>query len=535
MKKNFISAMSGTVILIVIVANLFLISCSHEQDVVVPEVPTETGEVGSYIDSVYNANYRLYVIEDDTTAYPKMSGNTILTREERSIGRKLNNYALKMLVDYGLDKSKSMALSPMSASMLYSMMANFTNNEYEKYKYMSEMGLEYDMEKDLSSYHMKMSEITKENEGERDFETGFSVENDMLMDAGSTVYQSFLSTARAYNVDVMGVNFDDSKELSQYNDKIREKVGESSVGLNSLSTNKKQSLVSSAFSFKQLWKNRFSIDTQYTDFTDANGKIFKQKMLTRQDKEHFRFFNDFCMLELPYEGDKFSMLVALPDSNSTLSQALSELSERGFNHCSETTCDSTRSYHGVTFTKRIGKTGLLKYINGVFVDTVYVADTIVIDTLATDTLLKIRMPEFKYSGTIALNSSSNAANYTLYNTNLNKVSPNGFTLSNIYQSCCIEVTRDGTKATVEAGPTITPGWYYGGSSSGSGESGNYMKKPIIIGDEEYVTYVRFASRGEHTHKYIVEDFCVNRPFVVFIKENKTGTVLFSACIKTLDN
>lgn len=35
--------------------------------------------------------------------------------------------------------------------------------------------------------------------------------------------------------------------------------------------------------------------------------------------------------------------------------------------------------------------------------------------------------------------------------------------------------------------------------------------------------------------YVVEDFCVNRPFLVFIRENNTGSILFSACIKSLND
>ena len=534
MKKMKIDAFAHRLngIGMMLAAGVLCVCCSESDSDAMLSNHLSEGDTTTRYDSTYNAAYNLYVVDDDTTAYTDISDNVILNNKEKTIGIKLAEYAVKMLVDYGLDNTQNMILSPMSATMLYSMMSNFTStdNNDNHNEYMEEMELDATLESDLNSYQRKINEIVEENEDMQDDETCFSVENDMLMKAGKTVFQSFLSTTRAYKVNVKGVNFSNTQEVSQLNNSIRSKVDENNVGIGSLTSSKIESFVSSALSFKQFWKYGFSIDSTFTVFAGDNGITYQRKMLTRQSKERFNFFDNFGMLELPYKGDKYSMLVVLPNQKKTLAQTLAELKKASLNHCAHVTCDTTRSYHGISYNERMGKTGLLRYKNGVFVDTVYVADTIVVDTLETDTILKIRMPEFKYSGTVALNNSARNSSKQIYSTNLGKVSPHGFTLGNIYQSCCIEVTCEGTKATAKADIEIPI------INTGTINNHDFNVVPIApSSDEDIITYVRFTSNGERTHNYVVEDFCINRPFIVFIRENNTGSILFSACIKTLND
>lgn len=527
--RAFAQRLNGVGLLLA--AGVLCVCCSEGDTEVMSSNNLSGADTTAKYDSIYNAAYNLYVVEDDTTTYSDISDKATLNNKEKAIGARLAEYAVKMLVDYGQKDSRNTALSPMSATMLYSMMSNFASmrTDDNNNEYMEEMGLDATMESDLNSYQRKIYEVVRENEDKNDAETCFSVENDMLMKAGKTVYQSFLSTTRAYKVKVKGINFSNSQEFSQLNNDIKSKVDEDNVGIGRLTSSKEESLVSSALSFKQLWKYGFSIDSTFTTFSDNNGLTFQRKMLTRQSKERFNFFNNFGMLELPYKGDKYSMLVVLPNQQKTLTQVLAELSSVGLNNCVQVTCDTTRSYRAVSYNERIGKKGLLRYKNGVFVDTVYVADTIVVDTLETDTILKIRMPEFKYSGTLALNN--NAQNTKrIYDMNMGKVSPLGFTLGNIFQSCCIEVTREGTKATAKADiaiPIITTDKSWTGTTT----------QPVTprLDNEDVITYIRFTSNGERIHDYVVEDFCVNRPFLVFIRENNTGSILFSACIKSLND
>lgn len=504
-------------------------ACSKQNlddEAVVPQQPSQPQEE---LNTSYSDDYRLYVIEDDTTVYKPSDNRRGLTPKENAIGRSLSSYAVKMLIDYDGDRQNTV-LSPMSATLLYSMMANFANTDAtsDANEYMSEIGLDPAVADDMNSYQRRIACLEENADARDDAETSFSVENEMFIQEGREVYNSFLSTTRSYKVKVKGVDFNNKSEMSQINNAIRKHVGENSVGISTTAAGGTASLVSSSLSFQQLWKTPFGIDSIATVFTDTSGGTVERKMLVKSGKSQFCRFGGYSMLELPYKGDKFSMFVLLPDENKTLAQTLTAVQKAGLPYCMEITGDTTRTFHGTSYSNRKEKIKIIRYRSGYDPETVFETDTIVTDTLETDTILNIRIPKFKFSGTMALNSSSlqNTAKSRLYTANLKKVSPGGFTLSNIWQSCCIEITREGTKASAKGElpfPVIN-----------TINTGATAQNSAIIIRPSHDYYERVVPQGKRSHETVVEPFFVNRPFTVFIRENLTGAILFSASIKTLD-
>ncbi|XP_006150355.1 serpin I2 [Tupaia chinensis] len=72
-----------------------------------------------------------------------------------------------------------------------------------------------------------------------------------------------------------------------------------------------------AIYFKGDWKQKFrKEDTQLTDFTKKDGSTVKIPMMKALLKTKYGYFSEFSMnyqvLELPYKGDEFSLVIILP-------------------------------------------------------------------------------------------------------------------------------------------------------------------------------------------------------------------------------
>ena len=144
----------------------------------------------------------------------------------------------------------------------------------------------------------------------------------------------------------------------------------------------------------------------------------------------------------------------------------------------------------------------------------------VVDTLITDTLIDIRIPKFKLQASTGLNpqnSGTNSATKIMYQTNLPKVSPNGYKLSNVFQVCNFEVSEESTSASSGGTIIVITG----------GTSHNYS----IIPSHDAAT----APKGRKIKDTVVVPFHIMSPFAVFIRENEIGTIPFACSIKTINN
>lgn len=91
------------------------VSCNKESD----SLPQGT----------FDSDYGLYVIDDGQEVSDMEDSYSAFDDKEKMIGRALNDYAVKMLIDYEGDKGNTL-LSPISVSVLYSMLANFTGKQW---------------------------------------------------------------------------------------------------------------------------------------------------------------------------------------------------------------------------------------------------------------------------------------------------------------------------------------------------------------------------------------------------------------------
>ena len=161
-KRSFISSLSHLTFVLAATALVCgFISCSGVEDAVTGPKPDSSTQEESKRDSSYSQELRLYILENDTVAYSQMDVNAKLTDAECNIGKKLSEYAVKMLVDYEQADEENTVLSPLSATTLYSMMANFTEDNVGNSEncYKEEMGVANVSTDQLNSYSRKIASM----------------------------------------------------------------------------------------------------------------------------------------------------------------------------------------------------------------------------------------------------------------------------------------------------------------------------------------------------------------------------------------
>ncbi len=459
---------------------LFACSSSHDDSANVKPSEQEKTPVKPTYDSVYNVGYGMYVVADDTIAYNKVNYTHEVSSTESAIKKVLNEFSVEMLVEFvKADERKNIIVSPVSATMIYSLMSNFwdvnKSNLFKKNMKISDAKTD-----DINSYSRKLLNnnilIGKKNDN-----GDYKISNCIWMQRDGTVYQSFLSMTNFYETSIKGIDFNNNNSISYIDSEIRQQTGRLNpeIGISDLWSRESNSIVTSSVSFKKEWETSFDVDSTYAQvFENVDGTTTKCKMLTSVRKAKYGDFDSFQMLKIPYKEGEFSMYILLPHQGKNLSQSLSDMKDIGMEKCFDVVEASQNSN----------------------------------DSWDEDTLISIRLPRFEYAATTALNpsSSKNSVQTAMYQENLPLVSPNGFKLNNIFQTCFIEVNELGTNAFAQTVGTQ------------DGEHKTYAV-PMIM---------------NHAYKLaddniIVIPFNVVRPFALFIRDMEFGSISFACGIETL--
>ena len=491
--------------------------CCSKDEVEPIQTSSSEGEIVAY-DSVYNASYNLYVIDNDTTAYNLQDYDSPLTSVEKMVCKSLNEYAVKLLEDYSGTSSENTILSPFSASMLYSLMANFTDEKNTDNAFKESMGIASVNNKVINSFFRKYlnkkyqpskSDVNKEQ---------LSFDSHLWMNKKSAVYKSFLSTTDYYGFGVKGVDLEQESSIDAINNFVNAKIGSKDALINKSSIEKSKPLVTSSMTFKGEWKEKFYVDSAKTNlFENLNGSKTLCKILRSTRKGRYSSFNTYDMIEIPYKGGSYSMFIVLPHTADGLSESLMELNKQGVVRCMDWVSDTTRTYHGEYLIPRDTITNYGTYT--------------VVDTLITDTIFDIRIPKFKLCALTGLNPKNMAGNSAaklMYQANLPKVSPNGYSLSNVFQSCSFEINEQSTSASSDGSITIK-------ATLDDKSTTIHERIFVSIGDsigEEHPPVK--IPKGRKIKDTVVVPFHVAHPFAVFIRENEIGTIPFACSIKTLN-
>lgn len=485
--------------------------CCNKNEVDSIQTDHSSNQEKESYDSIYNATYNLYVINNDTTSYNLQNYNSPLTSEEEKVCKSLNEYAVRLLSDYSSNNSENTILSPFSASMLYSLMANFTDEKKSDNAFKESMGLTSANNEIINSFFRKF--INKKDQfSKQDVnKEQMSFASTLWMNKKAAVYKSFLSTTKYYGFGVKGIDLDQESTIDAINSFVHSKIGSTETQINKSSIEKSKPLVTSSMSFKGEWKEKFYVDSAQTNlFTNSNGSKTFCKVLRSTRKGRYSSFNTYDMIEIPYKGGVYSMYILLPHTVDGLSRSLAELNTQDVARCMDLVSDTTRTYHGEYLIPRDTTTNYGSYT--------------VVDTLITDTIFDIRIPKFKLCTSIELNPKNlvgNSATQLMYQTNLPKVSPNGYSLSNVFQSCFFEITEQATAASSDGSIRVV---------------GSLNANPLTHHSYSITQghHKESAPIGRVIKDIVVVPFHVAYPFAIFIRENEIGTIPFACSIKSLN-
>lgn len=412
---------------------------------------------------VYNSAYGLYVIDDEPSAYVSDDASAGFNSTEQRINGKMNDYAVRMLVDYG--KGKNTLLSPVTSTILYSMMANFTG-ETKSNSFQNVLGInEFEM-KDVNSYCHKLVARSNDNSA-----SSLNIQNDLWIKENESVYNSFLNTSKQYKVQVKGIQFGSSDGNTAMNNSINKNMKkQNTTGIGRESWSDVKMVVTSSMNLERKWKDRMYVyKGDNARFQNFDGSYSACEMLRSTRNARYASFSSFDVLEIPYEGDDYSMYIVYPHERNRLEQSLQELSALGFDNCIE---------------------------------------------LMHDELVDILFPKFEFQHVMDLNPQSGSVKADIknvYQTKLPKVSPDNFSLSDIYQACHIDINEKGISVTVESGalePEIGNGYYESSSNQKIGTGGSTVKVEPVI-------------------------FHVEHPFAVFIRSKVLGIIPYACCMNYL--
>lgn len=392
----------------------------------------------------YRSEFNLYVVQGDSLVYDFGDASLPLTEIEKKINSTLDNYAVKMLLTYSKGTSKNTLLSPISATTLYSLMANFTGDQQSN-KYLENMGIEdYDMS-DVNSYCRKIDYQSKASNTSDASNTGnssFNIDSKMWIDQNTTVYDSFLSTTNAYNVSVRGVDFKNLADIEAINQNATTNMENNTEGIDRSSWANTKSIVTTVMDFKKTWKTEMGISNNDSTFINDNGSTTICKMLQVQSDFNYCSFDEFDMLELPYSDETYSAYIIYPHNANLLDKSLAAIQQIGLDKC--------------------------------------------ISLMGTEKVL-IRVPEFTLEGITSLNSqelSSSTGIKQMYNSKLSKASPDGFELNDIYQAYNIDFNGKGTSVILTSGSSIVKSNYSIHIGSGSKQTVNakefIVKHPFAL-------------------------------------------------------
>lgn len=197
--------------------------------------------------------------------------------------------------------------------------------------------------KDLLAYNINDVEMFKQ--AERYLSTFFDVKNNTnyTLNLANKIYpkmdnfslnKNYADLIKKYfKVDLQPLNFTDKKAAanivnqwvsSQTANKIKNILSPDLINKDT------RVILANAIYFKGFWLSKFKKEqTKKLPFNLANGDIKDVNMMTMSN-EMFDCLTDISDLEataceFPYEGDKVSMTIILPDKNSSLSELESKL------------------------------------------------------------------------------------------------------------------------------------------------------------------------------------------------------------------
>ncbi|RLD62306.1 MAG: serpin family protein [Bacteroidetes bacterium] len=254
----------------------------------------------------------------------------ILNLKEQSLVNSSNKFGFDLFnkINNSEDQNKNIFISPLSVSFALAMTYNGADNETKTA-----------MEETLRLNGLTTDEINNSFKNIMnsliglDPKVAFNIANSIWYRDSYHVEQDFIDVNKNYyDAEVNALDFADSQAKNIINkwvaDKTNNKIKEI---VDNISPETVMYLINAIY-FKGNWKYKFdSSDTESKPFYLADGTT-KNVLMMQQESSFNYLSNDiFEAVEMPYGGEKFSMVVLLPKNDKTTSDIINELNDDNWN------------------------------------------------------------------------------------------------------------------------------------------------------------------------------------------------------------
>jgi len=262
--------------------------------------------------------------EAPVTTIPASEKSATIVAADNQFG-----FELFKKVNASQDEPKNTMVSPLSVSLALAMLYNGAegNTKAQMQEMLHKTGLTPD---DLNkSYKDLVAGLTS-----HDPKVELSISNAIYYRNGFDVKNTFITTNQNYyQAEVAGLDFaKEAETLSTVNgwvnthtkgkiDKIIEQVNPDDV-----------MYLLNAIYFNGEWTYRFDPTHTYNQpFTKEDNSAVQVPMMSIKNPFNYLRNNDFELLEMPYGGGKYSMLIFLPQDGKTTNQVISQLNPESLN------------------------------------------------------------------------------------------------------------------------------------------------------------------------------------------------------------
>lgn len=227
-----------------------------------------------------------------------------------------------------LEKNKNIFVSPLSLSIALGMLLNGANsNTFDSIQKALDLP-ELEKDKINTAYKMIIESILAEHPKIK------TLVNNAIFHRHNYIFQKdFIEVCKEYfNTTVEPLDFSKKEAIEIINNWVHNSTkGKIEKVVNSIDERTVMFLLNVIY-FKGIWKNQFDPEKTLEDYFFSSEEE-KQKCMMMYIKSNFGYMETekFQAIELPYDGDKFAMILFLPKNGQKLEHLLSEFTFENFN------------------------------------------------------------------------------------------------------------------------------------------------------------------------------------------------------------
>lgn len=238
-----------------------------------------------------------------------------------------SKFALEMYKKLAAEDSTNMFFSPFSLSIAMGMTYSGANAETEK-----QIADVFGFPSNTKGFHKTLGKVQNDlvHRGSKGVE--IAIANQLWVDKQFKFKWLYLRQVnRAYDAPIKRMPFRVEPEdcRLEINNWIEDKTKNRIVDLlpNGSITDLTTLVLTNAIYFKGQWDNKFrEEDTREGEFSTLDGKQVSARMMSMRDKFNVYEGDDLQMIELPYDGKQYSMLVFLPNEGTPIQKFEQSLS-----------------------------------------------------------------------------------------------------------------------------------------------------------------------------------------------------------------